>query len=108
MTEAKPRVVCPKCQRLMHPSGRGHTCAAALPGAHPMAQVAEMIADHVRARKAEPPIVIVAWLLPVTIPTVYCAQCVDATQAQRDRWKMIQANEPWPSSCALCGGQNGV
>lgn len=87
----------------MHPTGRGHTCAAAKPHAHPLEQVAEMVADDIRRLEKTYAPVIVAWLLPFAVPTVYCAKCIDATQAQRDLWAMIEAGAHWPAPCSFCG-----
>jgi hypothetical protein len=94
---------CSKCGKRVF---KTHVCAPK-PYENPMSQVAEMVANDIRAMKARingvPERRIVAWLLPTPKPTVYCCTCVNATLAQQDRWNGLAVGEPWPVSCSLCG-----
>jgi hypothetical protein len=77
------------------------------PYEHPMAQVAEMVADDIEQMRiiTETEAEIVAWCVSTQPMTVYCCVCVKATLAQQDRWRAIEAGKTWPVACALCGAK---
>lgn len=82
------------------------TSVQTTPYAHPLEQVAEMVAADMQARMgvaeaedADPPVL--GWLVSERV--VYCAKCVNATSAQRDRWRPLYVGRRWPAACQICG-----